>query len=160
MKRYTKLNGSVEDVFIYPSVIIAQEKHAQTYLGSNLYDKIIAEVTAGTLTGDYQTLVDSYLRRSVMWWAMLELIPDMYVKVDNGGLMIRVSDDTTTISQRDFVRELDNARQNAHYYTDKMIRYLCANSELFPEYLTCDNGGIPAQRSVYSVAGLEISSKR
>ena len=160
LKRYTKLNGSVEDVFIYPSVIVAQEMHLQTYLGSNLYEKIISDVEGGTITGVYQTLLDDYIRRAAAWWVVLELIPNLYTKIDNGGLMIRVSEDTTPISQRDFVRELDNARNKAHFYTDKMIRYLCANSELYPEYLTVPDGGIPAEKTVYNVAGFEISSKR
>ena len=160
MKRYTKLNDSVEDVFIYPSVILAQEKNVQTYLGSNLYDKIIADVEAGTITGVYQTLLDSYIRRAVMWWTMLDLIPAMYVKIDNGGLMIRVSDDTTTISQTDYTRELNNARENAHYYTEKMIRFICANSSDYPEYNTCNTGDLAPVKSVYSVAGFEVSRRR
>lgn len=160
MKRYTKLNGSVEDVTIYPSVILGQEMHLQTYLGTYLYETILAQVAAGTITGAYQTLLNDYILRTTAWWTMLELIPSLYVKVDNGGLMIRVSDDTTTISQQDLVREMDSTRQKAHYYTDRLIRYLCANNELFPEYNTCRNGDLKPEREAYSVAGFEISKRR
>lgn len=157
LKRYTKLNEGVEDTYIYPSVTLAQEKHLQSYLGTALYEKIINDTASGSISGNYLTLRNDYIRRAVAWWTMVELIPDMYVKVDNGGLMIRVSEDTTTITQDDLRNEQDRARSNAMYYTDRMRRYICTNSELFPEYSEIEEGDIPAQKDVFPT--FEISRR-
>ena len=65
---------------------------------------------------------------------MVELIPSLYVKMDNGSLVLRVSEDTQTITPDDLHREVERARQNAQFYTYRMYQYLCNNSSLFPEY--------------------------
>ena len=45
----TALNGSVDTDKFIQFVKIAQEIHIQNYLGSDLYDKISADIIAGSL---------------------------------------------------------------------------------------------------------------
>lgn len=51
----------------------------------------------GSIMGVYLILWNDYVCRVVVWWIMVEFISDMYVKVDNGGLMICVSEDIIII---------------------------------------------------------------
>ena len=53
----TIIDGNVDTDLFIQYVKISQEIHIQNYLGSKLYDKISADIIAGTLTGDYLTLV-------------------------------------------------------------------------------------------------------
>jgi len=53
LKRLTNLNGTVEDAYIIPSVIISQDKYLQQYLGTDLLTKLKNEVNNDTLSGDY-----------------------------------------------------------------------------------------------------------
>ena len=39
MKRITQLNGGVEDAVMVPAIILAQDKHIQQYLGTDLLNK-------------------------------------------------------------------------------------------------------------------------
>ena len=50
MKRITQLNGGVEDAVMVPAIILAQDKYLQQYLGTDLLNKLKAEVSAGTMT--------------------------------------------------------------------------------------------------------------
>jgi hypothetical protein len=158
IKRNTHLNGSVEEGYMNPFITLAQDKYLQIYLGTKLFDKIKADVAAGTISGVYKTLLDSYCLKVVLWWYMVEAIPHFYVKVDNGGLAIRTSEDTTPINKGDLTRELDLARNNAQFYTERLIKYLCENSELYDEYTEEQEGGIYPERKTYSEAGYEIQS--
>jgi hypothetical protein len=158
MKRLTQLNGSVEDRVMAPAIILAQDKYLQQYLGTDLLNKLKADVQAGTVTGNYATLLDNYVRKATVWWAMLELIPNLYVKLDNGGLVIRTSDATAPISDSDLHREMENARQNAQFYTTRMVEYLCNNSSLFPEYSSNSENDMLPQKTVYYQNGLTIST--
>ena len=65
LKRLTNLNGSVEDSYIIPSVILSQDKYLQQYLGTTLLDKLKEDVKNDTLTGVYETLMDDYIRKVV-----------------------------------------------------------------------------------------------
>jgi len=113
LKRLTNLNGSVEDSYVIPSVIITQDKIIQQYLGTDLMEALLAHIKNSTLTGDNEILVDEYIRKTVAWWTMVDLIPSLYVKIDNGGLVIRMAENTTPISPADLHREVERARQNA-----------------------------------------------
>jgi len=112
IKRITNINGSIEDAYLVPSIILAQDKYIQLYLGTDLLNKLKADIQAGTLSGDYAVLMDSYVRKATLWWAMVEMIPSLYVKMDNGSLVIRISEDTTSITPDDLHREVERARQN------------------------------------------------
>jgi hypothetical protein len=157
MKRITQLNGGVEDAVMVPAIILAQDKYLQQYLGTDLLNKLKADVSAGTLTGVYEALLDGYVRKVTVWWTMVELLPNLYVKLDNGGLVIRTSDATAPIGPDDLHREIENARQNAQFYTSRLVEYLCYNQSLFPEYTSNTSPDMFPEYNVYYQNGMTIS---
>ena len=70
IKRITNINASVEDSYLVPSVILAQDKYIQLYLGTDLLEKLKADISAGTVTGNYAILLDNYVRKATLWWTM------------------------------------------------------------------------------------------
>ena len=160
IKKYTWINGSVDPLLLYPAIYLSQDKYAQLYLGTDLYNRIKEDVVNDDITGAYATLLDNYLRRMIMWWTMYEVLPHLYVKTDNGSLVIRTSEDTQPISQTDLQNYRDQARQQAMFYTQRMVDYLCHNSSDFPEYTTNTTNQIWSQTNVYPSNAFEISSGR
>ena len=157
LKRLTNLNGSVEDSYVIPSVIITQDKIIQQYLGTDLMEALLAHIKNSTLTGDNEVLVDEYIRKTVAWWTMVDLIPSLYVKIDNGGLVIRMAENTTPISPADLHREVERARQNAQFYTERLVSYLCQNSGLYPEYSTNSGSDMRPIIETYNQNGMTYS---
>ena len=158
IKRITNINASVEDSYLVPSIILAQDKYIQLYLGTDLLDRLKSDIAAGTVSGDYATLLNSYVRKATLWWTMVDLMPSLYVKIDNGGLVIRTSEDTSTISPNDLHRETERARTNAQFYTFRLYRYLCNNSSLFPEYTSNTGADMLPQPADYYQSGMSISN--
>lgn len=158
MKRITQLNGGVEDAVMVPAIILAQDKYLQQYLGTDLLNKLKSDISMASVTGVYATLLDGYVRKATVWWTMVELLPNLYVKLDNGGLVIRVSDSTSPISQDDLHREIENARQNAQFYTSRLVEYLCANQSSFPEYTSNTSPDMLPEYQVYYQNGMTIST--
>lgn len=157
LKRMTQLNGGVEDTVMIPPIILAQDKYIQQYLGTDLLNKLKSDIQGGLVSGVYETLLDTYVRKATVWWAMVEMIPNLYVKLDNGGLVIRTAENTGAISQADLHREVENARQNAQFYTTRMVDYLCANQSSFPEYTSNTSPDMFPQSTVYYQNGMTIS---
>jgi hypothetical protein len=116
-----------------------------------------SDISGSTLSGDYETLMDSYVRKATLWWTMVELIPSLYVKMDNGSLVLRVSEDTNAISPDDLHREVERARQNAQFYSYRLYDYLCHNSGLFPEYTSNTGSDMLPQPADYYQSGMSIS---
>jgi hypothetical protein len=160
MKRITQLNGGVEDAMMVPAIILAQDKHLQQFLGTDLLNKLkndVAGIDGGSITGAYATLLDGYVRKAVVWWAMVELLPNLYVQLDNGGLVIRTAENTSPVTQADLHREQENARQNAQFYTTRLVEYLRQNNGLFPEYSSNSGNDMSPETQVYYQNGMTIS---
>jgi hypothetical protein len=152
-KKYTPINGSVDSALMRPYVILAQDKYLEEFTGTDLLTKIKTDAAAGTITGVYATLLDTYIRKIVMWWAVVEALPSLHVKIDNGSIAIRTSEDTTPITMEELRLIRDSARDNAQNYTKRMVDYLCVNSASFPEYSTNQPPDKNPQTDVYGKTG-------
>jgi len=60
LKQNTQVSDNVDVKYIREAILWAQDSEIQTVLGTTLYNKIQADITAGTLAGAYKTLVDDY----------------------------------------------------------------------------------------------------
>ena len=157
MKRITQLSGAVDDSYIAPAILLGQDKYTQVYLGTKLFNKLKDDIRTGSLTGDYVTLMDDHVRKVTCWWAMVELIPNLYVQLSNGGLVIRTAENTAAINSDDLRREVERARNNAQFYTHQMYRYLTYNAAKYPEYTRSDASEIPAEHARYTQNGYSIT---
>lgn len=136
LKKYTQLNEAVDTNLIRPAIYLAQDKYITLWLGTNLSNKIKDDISNNTLAGVYETLLNEYIVKPTAWWTMVELYPMLMYKHDNGNLVTRQSENTTAITQGELSSLRDMARENANYYTQMLVDYLCANSGSFPEYST------------------------
>lgn len=134
LKAYSPINGSVDASLLYPSVYTAQDMHMGAWLGDALYLKLKNDLDNGGPTGNYETLLDDYVRPALLWYVILEALPALTFKIDNGSIVQRTSEDTSPAGA-DIMKEMrQNALQKAEYYGTRLGEYLCANSALFPEY--------------------------
>jgi hypothetical protein len=57
----TGTSGNIDVDSIRPSINIAQNTSVKRVLGADLYDKIVSDYTAGTLSGVYLTIYNDYV---------------------------------------------------------------------------------------------------
>jgi hypothetical protein len=137
--RNSILDGNVDTDKFIQFIKIAQQMHIQNYLGTDLYNKISADIIAGTLTGDYLTLVQDYIQPMLIHFAMVDYLPFASYELRNGGLFRHRSEnaDNPTKEEVDFL--VQNERNKAEQYTRRFIDYMTFNLDKFPEYLTNTN---------------------
>ena len=128
------LDGNVDTDKFIQFIKIAQEIHVQNYLGSKLYNKISADIIAGTLTGDYLSLVTDYLQPMLIHYAMMDYLPFAAYQIKNGGVFKHNSENSETVSKDEIDFLTKKQRDFAEYYTRRFIDYICFNSNKFPEY--------------------------
>ncbi len=152
VKRYTNLNQAVLDDYFSPVTLVTQDVRIHPLLGTDLYEKLKADVSGSSLAGDYLTLMNDYVVKALLWWFMYDLSEDMFTKLDNGGLVIRTSDQTTPSTREDLNARKKQYKSRASYYEDRLVTYLCNNSNLFPEYTTNSDGDIsPTQGGIGNI---------
>lgn len=142
IKRNTIIDGNVDvDKFIQ-FIKIAQQIHVRNYLGSDLYNKISSDIVADTSTGDYLSLVNTYIQPMLIHFAMVDYLPFAAYQVKNGGVFKHSSENSETVSKNEVDYLVNKEREFAEYYTRRFIDYMANNQNLFPEYTSNTNEDI------------------
>ena len=140
--RNSILDGNVDtDKFIH-FIKIAQEIHIRNYLGTDLYNKISADIIADTLSGNYLTLVTTYIQPMLIHFAMVDYLPFAAYQVKNGGIFKHTSENATSVDKKEVDYLVAKEREFADYYTRRFIDYMSFNQNLFPEYRSNSNDDI------------------
>ena len=132
--RYTAVNGNVDTDKFIQFIKIAQDIHIQNYLGSKLFQKLQADIVAGTLTGNYQSLVVTYVKPMLIHWAMVEYLPFAAYTIANKGVYKHSSENADNVDKNEVDYLLEKERSIAQHYTERFIEYMSFNNNIFPEY--------------------------
>ena len=140
--RNTLISGNLDTDRFVQFISVAQDIHIQNYTGTKLYDKISADILAGTLANPYLALVSDYLQPMLIQWALCEYLPFSAYTVGNGGVFKHNSENSTTAEKIEVDYLVGKARDLAQYYTDRFITYMSYNQASFPEYNANNNADV------------------
>lgn len=141
------IDGNVDTDKFIQFIKIAQEIHIQNYLGTKLYEKISEDIIAGTLTGDYLDLVNTYIQPMLVHYAMVDYLPFAAYQVKNGGVFKHNSENAETVSKDEIDFLISKQRDFAEYYTRRFIDFICFDSSKFPEYLENQDSDVDPDRN-------------
>ena len=155
IKRYSILDGNVDNDKFNQFVEIAQDIHIQTYLGTDLYEKIqeliINDTIGAVINSDYKLLLDTYIKPMHVHWSSVEFMPYMAYTVANGGVYKHSAESSESVDINEIDKLTERSRTTAQWYTDRMISYLCNNSTDFPEYTSNSSEDIyPTKKAHYT----------
>jgi hypothetical protein len=136
------LDGNVDTDKFIQFIKVAQQIDIQNLLGTDLYNKIGQDIIDDTLTGDYLTLVNSYVQPTLIWFAQMNYIPFAAYQIKNGGVFKHSSETAQNVEKNEVDYLVSKAREYANYYSTRMVDYLCFNDNLFPEYRSNTNEDI------------------
>tara|TARA_Y100000385_G_scaffold232606_1_gene245125 strand:+ start:208 stop:711 length:504 start_codon:yes stop_codon:yes gene_type:complete len=134
LKKFTFLDGNIDNDKILQWVKVAQDIHIQSYLGSDLLNKIKSDIEAGTLSGVYLTLLNTYIKPMLIHWAMVEYLPFSAYNVTNKGIFKTTAENAETISKNEVDFLVQKYRTLAENYSQRFVDYMVYNQSSFPEY--------------------------
>jgi hypothetical protein len=160
LKDSTAINLNVDPQILLPYVLQAQRIYIEPKLGTTLYEKLESLITAGTIgnVGNeaYKTLVDEFIGDCLPSWAFHMCIPYLRFKTENGNIYSKTSETGNSLSTEEAQHLREEVRNNAEYFTERMIKYITNNITLFPEYNTNSGADIsPDQNAYYNGMNLE-----
>lgn len=135
----TGINGNVDRDQMIQFIKIAQDIHIQQILGTKLFNKIASDINAGSLAGNYQSLLTNYIQDMVIHYAAIEILPYIHYKVANGGIYTKGSENGQNITKEDLDYLIQKERDIAEHYSRRFIDYMSFNNALYPEYNTNNN---------------------
>ncbi len=140
--KFTAMNGNVDTDKFIQFVKIAQDIHIQNYTGTNLINKIKADILDDTLAGNYLSLTEQYLKPMLIHWAMVEYLPFAAYTIANKGVYKHSSENSENVQKNEVDFLIEKERQIAQHYTERFINYISFNNNLFPEYYNNQNGNM------------------
>lgn len=134
IKKFAPLNGNIDPDELIQFMKTAHDIHIQQYLGTDLFNKIGADILASTLTGNYLALNTNYIKPMAIWWTMVEYLPFAAYTIANKGVYKHGSENSESVEKNEIDYLLEACRSKAENYTQRFIDYMCENSATFPEY--------------------------
>lgn len=131
----TPLQGAIDADRLLPFIRTAQTKYMENLLGTVLYNKLQDDIENGTpFTGAYQTLMEDYVKPTVIWYSCVEYIPFSGTQFKAEGAVKYKSEQGETPETREIDYLAQKAQDNAEWYATRLQDWLLANSEDVPEY--------------------------
>ena len=149
LKSYA-IAGNVSSSHILAHLKDAQRIYIESTLGTDLYEKLQADILASTLTGDYKVLVDDYIQDVLVHYATLQAIPHLAYKIENGNIYSKSSESGDALSLEQLHDLQDSIKHTAEWYKARLIDYLCNNTSSFPEYSTNTGSDLKPNKSTYT----------
>ena len=162
LKKDSAIGGSVEDDLIMPYILLAQDMHILPILGTDLDAKLKTEIQAGTLTGDYKTLVETYIQPALVQFSFVSLVPYLRLRFSNNSVVIMgATEQSSSASYEDLQPVMDTATDAAEFYRQRCIDYLQNNSSSFSEYTSNQGADLsPTTQNYYAGLNLDINVPR
>lgn len=137
----TTMHGNVDPKLLYPEIKAAQDMYILPLLGTALYSKLQTDITGGTVSGYYLTLLNDYIIDTLVNYVMMELPTTISYQTFNKGVLKAGGQDVETTSMSDLVSLSDRYKRRAEFYAERMKRYLIEESARgnFPEYVNPGN---------------------
>ena len=148
IKRFTALNGNLDSDKFVQFVAIAQDIHIQGMLGTDLLEKIQADIIADTLEEPYLSLLTTYIKPCLIHASMLEALPYLAYTIANKGIYKHGSENAETVSKEEVDYMIERERKTYQHYKQRFIDYICQNNNLFPEYNS--NSGADMNSNTYN----------
>tara|TARA_R100000655_G_scaffold55903_1_gene94029 strand:+ start:8812 stop:9312 length:501 start_codon:yes stop_codon:yes gene_type:complete len=138
--KFTSMNANVDTDKFIQYIKIAQDTHIQNYLGTDLLEKIQADIIAGSLAGNYLTLLTKYIKPMLIHYAMMEYLHFAAFSISNKGVYKHQAENSVTATSEEINDLVASETKIAEHYSQRFVDYICNNSSLFPEYNSNSNG--------------------
>ena len=134
--------GSQTDM-LNPFIEVSEMQHLKDgILGTALYDDIIADIEAGTLSGNSETLVISYLYNVSAWYTFYDSSIFIWARAEAKSVTLKSSDNSTPLTEAQLAIYRQSILEKAMYWRNATIAFLTKEEENFPFWRCTDSNPI------------------
>lgn len=130
------IDKNIQDIDIMVSIRKVQSTVIQSVLGTNLYDRIVDEITSDSVSDAVKILLDAYIFEAIAYLTKADLQLELSFRTCSTGLQ-STNDETKTNA---FLSEIKYIKQHndntAQFYVNRMEEFIKAYKEQYPEYCT------------------------
>ena len=157
LKQWTQLDDNVRLNEITPHILQASDIYIQNLVGSKLYARLQAGIIANDLNTDEKLLLDDYIGKTLMQYALYMILPSIKYKVVNQGIVNGTSEETapTTLEELRYLR--GTVLDTAEFYATSLVEFFRDNPGMFPEYTNPGTDGMMPDKTDQYFSGLQTN---
>jgi hypothetical protein len=134
LKDASVINENVSMFKLRPTIIMCQEMHIQPIVGSDIYKELQTQIIGNTLSPENETLLSDYIQPCLQMWIMMELPLVLGFQFRNKNIERGTDTNSTQSSVEELQKLMDNYRNKAEWYSERVTRFLLANDGDYPLY--------------------------
>jgi len=139
LREFTDINDNLDSKLLMNAVREAQDIYLQRLTGTSLYEYILNEIDADTLSGNYKTLVDNFIQPYLIYASYWESLDAIYTRPRNNGLLQPTGGENSEKADGTWYnRKRQMVENKLEYYGERLTNYLIQNESQFPQLN--DNG--------------------
>lgn len=133
------INKNLEPEYLNTAAEEAQLIWLKEILGDGLYNKLDELVSAKTVYGIYEELLNEYVKIYLKYKIIALLCVPLNFKVRNAGVITQFSNEmnSSPIAETKYIEEFYT--QKADFFANRLSIFLNKNSKNIPEYKYCCN---------------------
>ncbi len=122
LKAESILQDNVDMKVVSPTIYDVQQYYILPILGTSLYNDVVSQVQSGTVSAAYQTLLDTYIQPTMIWYCRYELPMNMNYKYFNKAVGVQNADNMTPASIEEIAYITDRAKNKAEWYAERLTK--------------------------------------
>ena len=127
ISKTTVLGGNVDtDKYMF-CILNVQISVIEPLLGTLLYDKIISDIEGASLSGDYLTIYNEFVKPITKNEALAEYIEMSSYILDNGGLFKHQPDNAEIVDKEEAQFLAGKYHSLAQMYVQRFNKWICKN---------------------------------
>lgn len=134
VKDNTILNENIDWRLAQPILILVQDQYIHPILGTALFDEIADEIYANSVSANNQTLLNRYIRKTIMWYLLSELVPILKYRMRNKGVMTSNSENSQPATLEEIQKLQSDFKNKAEWYAEMCTKFLRENSSTYTNY--------------------------
>ncbi len=139
LREFTDINDNVDSKLLMNGVREAQDIYLQRLTGTSLYEYILNQIDANTLSGNYKKLVDDFIQPYLIYASYWECLDAIYTRPRNNGLLQPTGGENSEKADGTWYnRKRQMVENKMEYYGERLTNYLIQNEDQFPQLN--DNG--------------------
>ena len=139
LREFTDINDNLDSKLLMNAVREAQDIYLQRLTGTSLYEYILNQIDANTLSGNYKDLVDNFIQPYLIYASYWESLDAIYTRPRNSGLLQPTGGENSEKADGTWYnRKRQMVENKMEYYGERLTNYLIQNESQFPQLN--DNG--------------------
>lgn len=134
LKTLTSIGLNIDCELLSPHINIAQNLYIAPVLGKCLYEDLVTNFDANTLSTDYETLLNDYITPALGFSSWYSVSPFLHLRTSRNGINKSGTDTVSPVELDEFSMYLSKVENMMKFYLKRLEDFLICNKTVYPLY--------------------------